>query len=256
MEQEKYAEEIDALTLMSDAFSRLVFKDKECTEYVINTILNRNDLKVIENTTQYDAHTLNKRSLYFDIYAVDSNNNAYNIEIQNDTNGAGQRRARYHSSVLDCTVAKKRMKFSHLVNTYVIFITKEDYFKRGKPIYTVKRKIEELDNEDFGDGSFIIYINGKNNDDTPLGKLMQDFNCKNPKKMHSEILSKVVSDIKYGKGKKKMCEILESVELKGKIKVANAMLSDGMSVEKVKKYTGLSKKEIRKLKENITKKEN
>ena len=44
---------------------------------------------------------------------------------------------------------------------------------------------------DFGDGTHIVYVNSKVQDDTPLGKLMQDFYCKDPARMHySELAAK------------------------------------------------------------------
>lgn len=59
-------------------------------------------------------------------------------------------------------------------------ITKNDVLSGNKPIYNIERKITELYNKPFGDRSYIIYVNGKIQDDTELGKLMHDFQCKKP----------------------------------------------------------------------------
>lgn len=63
------------------------------------------------------------------------------------------------------------------------FAADQALLKNELPIYHIERVILET-GELFGDGSHIIYVNGKKQDDTPLGKLMQDFWCKDPKNMH------------------------------------------------------------------------
>ena len=39
---------------MSDVFMRNVFKKRECTEYVLQVIMNKKDLKVIDQVLQKD----------------------------------------------------------------------------------------------------------------------------------------------------------------------------------------------------------
>ncbi|MBR2124821.1 MAG: hypothetical protein IJ934_06665, partial [Acetobacter sp.] len=71
-----------------------------------------------------------------------------------------------------------------LPETYVIFITERDIFEAGKALYHIRRKIEELECASFGDESHIIYVNGARRDNTPLGKLMQDFFEPDAEKIH------------------------------------------------------------------------
>ena len=52
--------------------------------------------------------------------------------------------------------------------TWVIFITENDIYGEGFPLYHVERIIEELQRP-FDDGTHILYVNGANRDDTPLG---------------------------------------------------------------------------------------
>ena len=42
----------------------------------------------------------------------------------------------------------------------------------------------------FGDGSHIIYVNGKYRGNDEIGKLMHDFSCTNPDDMNYEALAK------------------------------------------------------------------
>ena len=60
------------------------------------------------------------------------------------------------------------------------------------------------------DGAHILYVNGANREDTPLSRLMQDFFCESPERMHYEELAKRMD---YFKGKPEgvnaMCELME-----------------------------------------------
>ena len=49
--------------------------------------------------------------------------------------GLGVRRARFHSSMIDRTLLSKGEDFEDLVDTYVIFITENDKFGKGVPLY-------------------------------------------------------------------------------------------------------------------------
>ena len=63
-------------------------------------------------------------------------------------------------------------------NSYVIFIYKHDKFRKGLPLYHIERQVLETGNS-FGDGSHIIYVNGQYKGNDAIGRLMQDFHCKN-----------------------------------------------------------------------------
>ena len=75
-----------------------------------------------------------------------------------------------------------------LPETYVIFIIENDVLGVNLPIYHVQRTIVETGTY-FGDGSYILYVNGAYKDNSPLGLLMQDFACKNPEDMHYKVLA-------------------------------------------------------------------
>ena len=51
---ERYKGILKDLTIMSDVFMRNVFKKRECTEYVLQVIMDKKDLKVIDQVLQKD----------------------------------------------------------------------------------------------------------------------------------------------------------------------------------------------------------
>ena len=59
---ERYKGILKDLTIMSDVFMRNVFKKRECTEYVLQVIMNKKDLKVIDQVLQKDYKNLQGRS--------------------------------------------------------------------------------------------------------------------------------------------------------------------------------------------------
>ena len=203
----KYKEEdlkmLAGFTLLDDDFMTIVFdRNIEATELVLNIILGRNDLKVIEVTAQreYKNPVTGGRSIKLDIYARDSDGKVYDIEVQNDDAGADIHRARFHSSMLDTKMLKEKQKFKEIHDSYVIFITKNDYMKMGLPMYHVERTVQETGTL-FGDGSHIIYVNGSYKDDAdPVGKLMHDFRCVSAADMFYRELKDSVAHFKETKG--------------------------------------------------------
>ena len=102
-----------------------------------------------------------------------------------------------------------------MVQKYVIFITRDDILAYGLPIYHINRKIEEVE-ECFQDGSYIIYVNSRKQEDTELGKLMHDLQCKDPEEMYSKILAKRVSELKKTQeGVEEMCREMEEIYYEG-----------------------------------------
>ena len=59
---ERYKEKIKHFTIMNDIFMRNVLKETTCTEYILQVIMNRKNLKVIDQTLQKDYKNLQGRS--------------------------------------------------------------------------------------------------------------------------------------------------------------------------------------------------
>ena len=70
---------IRRMTLMDDAFMSMVLQDKECIELVLGIILERDDLEVMECTTQYTLANLGNRAARLDVMARDKNGKVYDI---------------------------------------------------------------------------------------------------------------------------------------------------------------------------------
>lgn len=247
--QKELLEKIKEFRLLDDNFMSKVFEDDcECIELLLHIIMEKPDLKVEEARTQYDIKNLMGRSVRLDIHAVDTVGKKYNIEVQRADKGAGAKRARYNSSVLDANSLMPSTKFEELPETYVIFITENDVLGGNQPIYHINRVIEET-GENFDDGAHIIYVNGAYQDDSPLGLLMHDFSCKNPSDMHYKLLADRTRYFKENeKGVAAMCKIMEELIDNEKKEIALRMLEDGkVTKEEIAKYLGLTLVQVEEL---------
>ena len=255
---EKYKGIIKNFTLMSDIFMRNVFKKRECLEYVLQVIMEKQDLHVIDQIIQKNYKNLQGRSAVMDCVARDSAGKQFDVEIQQDNEGASPKRARYHSGLMDMNTLNPGQDFEELPESYVIFITRDDILGYGLPIYHIDRQIKELE-EAFQDEAHIIYVNSRKQDDTELGKLMHDLHCKKADEMHSPILAKRVYELKETqKGVELMCHEMEKIysegmesgekrgELKAKKETILSLAEMGIPVNKIAKAVNLSEKDVQK----------
>lgn len=202
---------VNELTLFDDdLMSRVFDKNIKETELLLRIILGKK-VKVISVTGQNEMknHQVGGRNITLDVDAMDENGEEIDIEVQGNSEGAHVRRARYHSSMVDSRMLKEGQAFRKLKDSYVIFIYKHDKFQKGLPLYHVERYVGET-NEQFRDGSHIIYVNGNYKGNDEIGQLMQDFREKNPECMHYTELAESVKHFKEKEGgREEMSEIVE-----------------------------------------------
>ncbi|WP_303766701.1 Rpn family recombination-promoting nuclease/putative transposase [Anaerobutyricum hallii] len=203
----KHLEFIKQLRLIDDIFMEKVFgEDIACTQLLIQIILGKKDLKVTKINKQLPLSNLHGRSVRLDVFAVDTNDTLYNIEVQRGDSGAVSKRARYNSSMLDANITESGDDYSALKETYVIFITENDVLKGGLPIYHVERAILET-GKLFNDKAHIIYVNSQIQNNTELGRLMHDFYCTDARQMYYPTLAQRVKYLKEDyEGVNTMCE--------------------------------------------------
>lgn len=260
---ERYMGLIAGLRLMDDNFFSEALDEKIApVEYILKTILERDDIRVLHTEAQVEYKSATKRSIKLDIRAVDAEGRVMDIEIQRSEHGAGVRRARFHSSMIDRTLLAKGDDFEDLVDTYVIFITENDKFGAGLPLYHVERTIPELNHTAFGDGAHIIYVNGEFRDlKHPVGRLMHDMNCTNADEILNPLLAEEVRYLKETEGGRvQMCRAFEEIAFEAakeaaekakhdaNVEAALKMLALGqMSLETIAECVDLSLDEVKEL---------
>ena len=215
LKQEEDLKRLQAFRLMDDDFMTACFDGHpECVQLILRIIMEKPDLIVTDLKVQYSIKNLQKRSVRLDVFATDSKGKRYNIEIQREDKGAGVKRARYNSSLIDSKIMETGTDFDDLPETFVIFITENDVLGEGEPLYHIERYITES-KKVFGDGAHIIYVNGSYRGDNELGRLMEDFHCTEPSKMYYNELKERVSYFKETKeGAAIMCKAIEELVAK------------------------------------------
>ncbi len=243
--------------LLDDDFLTKCFEgDPRYIQLVLRIVLNRSDLIVVDVRTQVFVENLLNRSVRLDVLATDSAGRKINVEIQRSDKGAGRKRARYNSSMMDANFLRKGEDFDALPETYVVFITEHDVIGKDLPLYHIDRYIFDT-GESFGDGSHILYVNGAYRDDTPIGRLMHDFSCTAPEDMYYDELAERVRFFKKSKeGIAIMCKVMEDMRneslkegmKEGMKKAALRMLQAGKyALEEIADISGLSVDDVKKL---------
>ncbi len=207
-------ERLKSLRYMDDDFMSVCLADNfEGVELILRIVLGREDIKVKSVRTQEPLKNLQGRSAVLDVHAVDDADKEFDVEIQRKDAGAGAKRARHNSSLLDAHILKAGDDTEDIPDSYVIFITENDVMKGNQSIYPVERYVTIGENKVlFGDGSHIIYVNGKYRGNDEIGKLMHDFSCTNPDDMNYETLAKKARYFKQDeKGVAAMCKIMEDM---------------------------------------------
>ncbi len=252
-QHQKDLEQLANYRPLDDDFMRELFRNNlELAEFVLRIVIDRPDLKLIKEETQYDLqHLFGERSICFDVFGVDSEGQQYDFEVQRADKGADPRRARYHSSAMDVDNLKAKKQFSTLPNTYVIFITENDFFGKGKAIYPIER-INLATHELFNDGEHILYVNGaysNEEDDSDLAKLIHDFRCSSADDM---LLKPLADKTRYFKetpeGVEYMCRAMEDRLNENTIQIVLNLLKMKMGTEEdIAKATGIAIEKVKEL---------
>lgn len=207
-------ERLKLLRYIDDDFMTVCLADNyEGVELILRIVLGREDITIKSVRTQELLKNLQGRSAILDVHAVDSTKKEFDVEIQRSDAGAGAKRARHNSSLLDAHILKPGDDTEDIPDSYVIFITENDVMKGNQPIYSVERYVTIGENKVlFGDGSHILYVNGKYRGNDEIGKLMHDFSCTDPDDMNYKALAEKAKYYKQDeKGVATMCKIMEDM---------------------------------------------
>lgn len=138
-----------------------------------------------------------------------------------------------NSSMMDVENLDEKQKYRELPDTYVIFITENDYYKAGKPVYFIQNMNLTL-GKPFDDDAHILYVNGEYRDDSDIGKLMHDFNCTSADDMHFGILAEKTRYLKENpKGVSEMCKV---IHIPNASPVGSHILSDACHAPTMRRF--------------------
>ncbi len=120
-------------------------------------------------------------------------------------------------TVIDVENLDAGQDFKELPDVYVIFVTEKDLFKDGAGVHRIRRT-DESTGKPFGDGSHILYVNGKYRGNDDLGKLIHDFDCSRAADMVFPLMAEQTRYFKENpEGVAQMCKMMEDMRKESKM---------------------------------------
>lgn len=243
---------VEGLKPMDDTFFHKLVERKEFCEELLQVILHKRDLKVVEYVPQRSLRNVKGRSVIVDVHCMDRERRHYNVELQKEDNDDHQRRVRYNGSNLDTFISEKGIKFKDLPELYIIYISAFDIFRKGKTVYHVDRTLRET-GDVVDNGFHEIYVNTEVDDHTDIADLMKLFQDSSiPEDNRFPEICNSIRYYKEGKGRDDMCAIVEEYAKEYakdmKTESAKKMIQKGYSAEDIHEILNLSYEEIKELK--------
>lgn len=262
-----------SLAPIDDIMFRLMARDRNFCQEILQVILADKNLVVKENTVQSVLTNLGRRSVVLDTKCLLGNGQHVNIEVQKEDDDDHQRRVRYNAALMTANITKAGNKFKNVPDVIVVYISRKDIFKPhpvGRPrkdiddshrkaIYHIDRVIREL-NIIVDNGFTEIYVNAEIDDGSEVSELMKVFSDSSTYNDKFPNTSKMKRIIKETEGdvttmseemrlwlNKKQAEAVDekmTISIKNlmtnlKISAEQAMTAMGISPSDFKKYSSM-----------------
>ena len=118
------------MNLISDLFSRVVFRDKEACQDLVKIILGEG-YEVTGVTSQYDITNLQFRSVVLDILAETAGEEPIHVEYKKSNEDENKRSL------------QKGKAYKELPDVYHIYITMNDFIGGGQTVYEIFRTVRD-----------------------------------------------------------------------------------------------------------------
>ncbi|MDO5445412.1 MAG: Rpn family recombination-promoting nuclease/putative transposase [Eubacteriales bacterium] len=247
---------------IDDACFEVLASNKNVDQEILRTILEDENLLVEDVVVQSSERNLYGRSVRLDALCTLGDGSKCNIEVQRADDDDHLRRVRFNASSITVKESEPGKRFENVLELYVVYISEFDFLKENRTIYHIDKVIQETGTV-IDDGLHEIFVNTAVDDGTDIAELMSCFIKKEVKNKKFPFLSDEMEKIKTTEGglnamcgawKKDMDKAREEGLAEGfaagKEETAKSMLKDGLPIEKISQYSGLSVSEIEKLSMN------
>lgn len=204
-----------SLTLADDFMFGEIMRQEKYSRPFLEALLGKKIAKIKTINTQQDfSDYYTAHGVRLDVYLEDENNTKYNIEMQTSTQRALERRIRYYQSAIDRHTLEVNKDYERLLDSFVIFICLDDYYRQGFAVYHRGSRVKEAPDIKYNDGTQAIILNAdfSNGNAAPeiltfLEYLKDTYAGKRFDVSESEYLQNIETEIKVIKrdeGKEKM----------------------------------------------------
>lgn len=150
---------IEELTFTDDFMFGHVMQNKEICTGLLERLLNIKIKKLVYPKLQkHIAPYYKSKGVRLDVYVEDSDR-VFDIEIQNFLDDELPKRTRFYQSIMDIDLLLKGKKYSELKESFIIFVSKNDFFKVGLPCYTFSNQCHEKQDLELNDKTKKIFFN-------------------------------------------------------------------------------------------------
>lgn len=139
-------------------FAKVMQDNPELCREMIERILGMPIRRIERIEVESEEASIARRSVRFDVF-LQSDDAAFEVEMQAYEQRSLPKRMRYYRSQLDRRLLRKGAGFDELKPVYVIFICTYDPFGKMLPVYTFRSRCDEDPRLVFDDGSVDVVLN-------------------------------------------------------------------------------------------------
>ena len=202
---------IMALRPIDDLCGSVFFQDIGCTQLLLREIMEKPDMKIREMAPQSVLPNLFGRGGQLDVVAFDVASGAYNLEFQNDREGAVLDRAFFNYALLARHLIDKGTDFKDFPCTSIVFVQEEDFFHANQTKAKVRFILDGDPPVPLKSKLSIVYVNTNVKEHTTtLDKILHDLRCASPEEMLMPQFAARMAQVKNPNGKEMefMCGVL------------------------------------------------
>ncbi|MDD2957068.1 MAG: Rpn family recombination-promoting nuclease/putative transposase [Lachnospiraceae bacterium] len=160
---------------LTDAFLfASAMEDPETCQIVLELILGRSIGPVQVQVERSFLFSKDYRYVRFDVFAKDTTEVSYDVEMQNSHKEELPKRARYHQAEMDAVCLQPGQDFTDLPDCFVVFICSFDPFSSQLYRYTYEEICRET-GEALGDRTCKIFLSTKGTNEADVPRELVDF---------------------------------------------------------------------------------
>lgn len=153
--------ELKDLNLLDRFLFDEAVEDKEFLEKVLGIILEKDiELEHTPQTEKEIRRSTWNRQIKLDVWAMDTEHNIHNAEVQKKNTGNLPKRSRSYQGLIDSRLlVPGEVDFNKMNDVFIILIMPFDLFGKGLYRYTFRMKCEEASDVTLMDGATRIFLN-------------------------------------------------------------------------------------------------
>ena len=233
-------------------------------ELILNTTIK--EITYPEREKTIETRT-DSKGIRLDVYVEENGTNrSFDVEMQVSNNDNIDKRMRYYQGLIDMDKLKRGQHYSKLGRSVIIFICPFDRFDYGLHFYSFSERCDQNPNIKLNHGATKIFLSTKGTVDDVSPDILAFLNYVDSGIISGKFVEELDVAVNSVKSNKKarhdfmtlqMYLLEHEMETEKRVRneerksVAINMIRDGMSLEKIQKFTKLSFEHIKELADNL-----